>query len=1849
MFTTNQIEEIRQKLALAGIKDTDFTDANKIKGDEIFALVQEGTNKKMTLKEFAKFISKFVPGGSGGSGEGGGGYIDPSIFEAAIKAYESEVATASVSLEDGVFNFEVGLPKGPQGPQGYTGPQGPRGVQGPQGPKGDPGDVAVGSLTIMVFKSSKTKPNKPTGGTWNSVTNEFKYPAGWGPSDGLERPVWMSTKTFYTDSSLNGAWSDPIQISGDNGDKGVDGSTVEFMFKCSEDYNDKPTLPESQANWTPEYDDWTDNPTGIDETNQCEWVITRTLLEDGSWSYWQGPTLWAKWGEIGQDGAGVEYVYYLENTGVAPANPTPTDFETNPDYQNKTKEYQPADKNWTDEPSGVGLTTQYEWVAVRKYRNNKWLAYSEPALWSHYGEGTPGTNGLTSRTLYYVTETTSDRPNHRSDATFNELEAMGWSFGFPIDYDLDTVVWATDGYLNVNGDLVGEWTTPRLITGIKGSIDIPIYYNSTYFTTATEGATPTVPGTGIHKDTTITSKDSAGNDCTWIDAPNDISKQWYQCVAKINSETNLIVSWSSVAVWNGRDGDAKDGKYWDVRVAVTDSYDTPPKINKTSPEPNTGIQGAPWISVNGNTVIKIPSGGRLWETRAQKENDGSLVSHWCEPYPISGERGPKGETGPAGPAGTNGTSGVAGVSYEERYQTGTADSPRNYNTQDLLQRTPQTWGTTIPKGDEDYPYIWCIKARINHLNQLEDGKWSDPFRVSGLNGINATPVAPTTIGTLTNPTDTIICDADGAVLNGLPLSTTLRIFDGDGEKQVLPASFGYDVLNTDVNNLTIDKDSNTATITITAIDVDTPKSIDIKVYGKHSTTGVEYYQIFTLKKILTSDLPVQADLVNDSTSIPAKETGELIFNQVTNTFNMFVGKTIQPLDKIFLSNKNGQSISYTGVKSTFTQNANTQKYTGDFSLELSDNAFNADVLNIYITGVCTYEGQTYPKTSLFRISRIRGGENSTLYELKVSNSFIIKDKYNDGTLGDESYPNQLAVNVNKHVGSTLETLSVEDANKEGLSISIMIDNKSNTVTTLPTSVINVTALEDLEESITLTMVNSANTIVDKEVIPIVTNGTGSTTYKLAVSHDIIQYGEDQVISNITPDKDGNKYVYCTVVMHRPGEDPININNADLAVEYLEGFDLVYIVDGETKDYTPGDKILANSANENIIFELRYVHSEPDIIWDYETIPVLKPQRGQRGQLIYPAGVYSLNETYITTEKTAPYVLDDGKFYVLNAICEWTGSKQPEGFNTPSTNYNNGQNKDALWEPFEMFEAIYSDIGVFNHALVGSAVFWKNYMFSQQGIDKNGNPSSHYEYFNYDDPFAKGNDFYPNVCFNFLTGEAWLGQDKISIGTNGNIDLSVFRVTEDGLIYDTKDGGYVYIGSKGIYMVDRSNTKLWSLDNTGKSTFAKSKAVFNADGSGYLGGKDKGISWDEDGDVTINSKLKYNFQVIDLAEVEDDEDTKPNELIISDVNKYLIKDSSPSTYLVDPDSEKKQVYLNWFSSDITPGTIIDVDIINSTADSIVLQGVSSNVTSKNKAVIMAPIRKSHDYVLPQNNFTLTEIQYSASGITNSIYLLPGTNVQLQLYKDAADNTVYGYIKNIGAFQLVSSDTGYNSNGDILITNVLCSIAPEHNNTPTNNVVLPNANGERNDPTFILKYKFETNTTNVYNFGKECKNKGVTFNLRSAVPSLMDFSSSGNNMSSFSLSNTYTVVPFFNSLFTGPNSVEIRNLNLNYGFDWAAIVEDVTGWVKRDINKLYTIDVDINAFKAAAIPYSLTLNWFIPEYGKLIKSNVIDLSSSTLTANEPFTFSDEEIARLRATLLNSTHKSLEIYAYIGIEAN
>jgi hypothetical protein len=166
--------------------------------------------------------------------------------------------------------------------------------------------------------------------------------------------------------------------------------------------------------------------------------------------------------------------------------------------------------------------------------------------------------------------------------------------------------------------------------------------------------------------------------------------------------------------------------------------------------------------------------------------------------------------------------------------------------------------------------------------------------------------------------------------------------------------------------------------------------------------------------------------------------------------------------------------------------------------------------------------------------------------------------------------------------------------------------------------------------------------------------------------------------------------------------------------------------------------------------------------------------GKSGRIPYPAGEYNLYTSYICTDTVTPYVLD-GKYYVMNRNGTWVGQGMPSNINSPRKDVAvNGLN--ATWTLVEDYTAIFVEILMANFAKLASAIFSGDYMFSQQGGDADGNPTSNYEEFN------TGN-FVPNLLLDFATGLFKGNKVEVNGGVFKNIRSpnDSFKIDEEGNI------------------------------------------------------------------------------------------------------------------------------------------------------------------------------------------------------------------------------------------------------------------------------------------------------------------------------------------------------------------------------------------------------------------------------------------------------------------------------------
>lgn len=237
------------------------------------------------------------------------------------------------------------------------------------GEKGNSGNN--GSVFYFIYTLASTTPSTPTFTTPSALVGQtiwtIKPPT---PTDTLY--LYMSQAIYNPNTGRFGSWTAPIRISGKDGQKGADGTDIEFIYLRNT--GSTPSKPTSVN--TDDYmpSGWTDNPQGITETYKYEWVCVRTKPSGtDTWSAFSTPVIWAKWGDKGTDGDGTEYVFKR------------TEVETAPDailVSSAADGYVPT--GWTDEPSGVSADYPFEWVSIRHKTNGKWGSFSEPTIWNNY-------------------------------------------------------------------------------------------------------------------------------------------------------------------------------------------------------------------------------------------------------------------------------------------------------------------------------------------------------------------------------------------------------------------------------------------------------------------------------------------------------------------------------------------------------------------------------------------------------------------------------------------------------------------------------------------------------------------------------------------------------------------------------------------------------------------------------------------------------------------------------------------------------------------------------------------------------------------------------------------------------------------------------------------------------------------------------------------------------------------------------------------------------------------------------------------------------------------------------------------------------------------------------------------------------------------------------------------------------------------------------------------------------------------------------------------------------------------------------------------------------------------------
>ena len=547
-----------------------------------------------------------------------------------------------------------------------------------------------GEYTRFAYTESSVPPPTPIGDTVPPKDPNNKYTWTMDPPQGDPEKgiwVWQSIQTVYSDKSTSG-WSEPFRLTGADGKDGNDGNDIEFVYKITQN-NSAPTLPanSNRDDYTEPANGWYDNPQGVSETWQYEWVAQRTKpaakAGTGNWGNWQGPTLWSKWGEKGMDGDGYEYIYYrTQAENIAPDTPVAannTDDEARPQAfingvaQTTTS---PGGMYWTDDPQGVRENLMFEWVSVRKKTDGVWSAFQKPAIWAKWGE--TGLSGGNYQYRYKISATTPSIPTDQA--------ASGWSEDSEMVPPEGQYVWQIHRFKNADGSLTA-WTGLIRLTGADGKDGED--GNSIEFLYARNNDKdnyPQKPNSNQTTDWTGTGPDGT----QWFDNPqgvDDSHRYEYVTQRYKDKSTQKWGDYSQPGLWSVFADKGKDGDGYEYIFARFSSYDQAALCSRNEQHyPASPTYGSQYLNgdyqqddyiptktCKGATFTYTDNGVSVTESipyqvcwTRKKENgkwgdwkDGFIWTKWGK----DGQDGQDGDKGDQGDKGDPGTPGADATTY----------------------------------------------------------------------------------------------------------------------------------------------------------------------------------------------------------------------------------------------------------------------------------------------------------------------------------------------------------------------------------------------------------------------------------------------------------------------------------------------------------------------------------------------------------------------------------------------------------------------------------------------------------------------------------------------------------------------------------------------------------------------------------------------------------------------------------------------------------------------------------------------------------------------------------------------------------------------------------------------------------------------------------------------------------------------------------------------------------------------------------------------------------------------------------------------------------------------------------
>ena len=1210
------------------------------------------------------------------------------------------------------------------------------------------------------------------------------------------------------------------------GEKGADGQSGQstlsarqvFAFKQSDT---QPVTP-TGGSWDIITNTIT-YPTGWSESPALDgvvWMSETTFYANGSSDEWSTPIrVTGKDGENGVDGSTYQYIYTRTKTT--------TDRPTTP----VSSQVDEVPQGWYDNPQGITEEYKVEWVCMRFWDREEglWGDYTNPpVIWSRWGEN--GKDGDGVEYIFTRTKNEVAPPQPVQSENVDEyipptLTDQGqeeqWHddpWGVNNEWRYEYVSMRKQASPESASPVWGQWSKPALWAyKAKDGVDgVASNYNSFFFKNSEEKpAQPTFTNPSAPTDGWVDSIAGEGN--------------WWCCIAKVDGLTNTIVEWGTVFSMTG------------VMFRNISAYKS---TGASDVRPATPVGGS-WDPTNDEIVYpdgwssSDELGGIVWESNATFTSLGNQTHPWTTPFRITGDKGENGKDG---------------TNIEFIYTVMNTDATPELNVEDSANENDYLPGAdgqvgSNPKPWKDNPYgiteEWYVEWSSQRRKNPDTGvweNWSEPVRWSrwGRNGRDGDGVEYIFVRTTreqapTRPTDSPNVDE---YLPNINPSESSWVEGPSWVDDPSSPTTTYPYVYVSMRKQSSPEDASAtwgawSDPALWAMYGHTGDSIEFRVRAHDSAS---------------TPPPLDRDARNPEgwsiNTADVTSTNKYVWMTYAriNTQDELVGEWATPWNT---TGEDGQS-GGGGTGDPGPQGATGLPGVG---MEIR-----------YSIGTDTEPDATW---------------NSTVRTTRDPSSYGWTTLYPQVT---EEKPKMWFIQA--RIGYRYEeTPSAGNPNPD------VVDYLEDGEWTAPSVYGGVQGTDGVGISATnvwyaLTM--STESVPDKDGIlgGLVWKDTPAETGYTGADNQVLWWMIVTVYTNnredrsepapVIPGKDGENGQDGT-----PGQDGAPGAPGEDGIGFKEVYEEYYLSNSPT-ELSGGDWSRTYPGWSDGLFlwvRTTFVYSDDTAEhphkWSSEPVCISGPQgpagssgEGTQGPIVYPAGVYDINKTYYGDPKKAPYVFDPtdlsdydpedptshkGNYYFLNMSSgSWTGNLQDEDNQYPN---QNATKVGAVWVKIEAFDAMYAEIGILGNALVGSAVFNGDYMFSQQGKNPWTQPwkeSTHYE--NFDAEFTN------SILNNALVYWDYVADGQIDLDKVSEYPVGTYFVYN---IANEATNNYVYKiiedeqGQRQLEM--QTSTKTNFIPNicinfrTGAMFMSAGKCLFSVDGSGHLA--DKGISWDKEGNIS----------------------------------------------------------------------------------------------------------------------------------------------------------------------------------------------------------------------------------------------------------------------------------------------------------------------------------------------------------------------------------------------------------------